>query len=305
MVDDEPIEFAPRRDAPRGGPRMGTAMPDCDWVRYKPLRGRALPSEFRRGDTTFRQVKVLKFDFYAATGLYRPEGGGPWDDVLYKVYHTDRLGPLPLGWLGRWLCDREATYLERLVGVDGVPRLIGREGEAGMVREFVAGCNLREYPREPGVSRAFFEKLTAILDAVHARGIAHNDLSKPENVLVREDGGPCLIDFQIAVMMTFAGWPVLDRLERPILEYLQSVDRYHLRKNWRRRRLQDFSAEDLAKARAKGWLVTLHGWLRRPYRALRAFVLNRFLLARADATAPRPHVRGWAKTRDTTHRTSD
>jgi serine/threonine protein kinase len=259
-------------------------MPDSDWVRYKPIRGTALPAEFRLGERTYRQVKVLKFDFYAATGLYRPEpsegGEAPSGDVLFKVYHTDPLGILPMGWVGRWLCDREATYLERLADVEGVPKLISRYGTSGMVREFVPGRDLREYPREPGASRAFFEKLEAILDEVHRRGIAHNDLSKPENVLVRDDGDPCLIDFQIAVMMTFAGWPILDPLERPILVYLQQVDRYHLRKIWRRRRPQDFTSDELARARSKGWLVMLHGWLRRPYRAIRGFVLNTFLLAR-------------------------
>ncbi len=257
-------------------------MPDSDWVRYQPMRGVPLPAQVHVGETTYRQVKVLKFDFYAATGLYRRDGAaeGASADVLYKVYHTDRLGPLPLGPLGRWLCDREATYLERLADVAGVPKLIARVGESGMVREFVPGRNLREVPREPGVSRAFFDDLAAILDEVHKRGIAHNDLSKPENVLVRDDGGPCLIDFQIAVMMTFAGWPVLDRLERPILKYMQSVDRYHLKKIWRRRRPQDFSADELERARSKGWLITIHGWVRRPYRAIRGYLLNRFLLAR-------------------------
>ena len=39
-----------------------------------------------------------------------------------------------------------------------------------------------------------------LLQKVHRHGIAHNDLAKEANWLVREDGSPALIDFQLAVI---------------------------------------------------------------------------------------------------------
>jgi hypothetical protein len=259
-------------------------MADADWRRYRQLRGHELPASagLLGGEYTLRQV--LKRDFYAAVGVY-DRAAGPATlpgRVLLKIYHTDPCARVPLGWLGRWLCRRETAYYERLAAVPGVPRLLGRHGEAGLVREFVPGCNLREYRRTRQPDGRFFPELADILAQVHARGVSHNDLSKPENVLVTSDGRPVLIDFQIAL----AGltWPAPWRwLARPLMRYLQRIDRYHLRKLHRRARPADFTAGELARARSKGVLLLLHGWLlRRPYRIVRHQVMDRWM--RADET---------------------
>lgn len=269
-------------------------MPDADWVLYKPMRGRDLPERFEHGGRTYRLEKVLKRDFYAVTGRFAPEAaegaesetetetdaaadlGGP---VLLKVYHTDRLGPIPLGFLGRWLGRREIHYLRRLDGIEGIPRFLGEYGASGLIREYAPGVNLREHGNAgQRPDERFFPRLRAILDEVHARGIAHNDLSKPENILVTPDGAPILIDFQIALEAPFARWPGLGWAGRALARYQQRVDRYHLTKLHRRRRPADFSAEEIAEAKRKGIVLRIHGWIRRPYRAVRHFVMRRFLL---------------------------
>src|SRR5205807_333558 len=104
---------------------------------------------------------------------------------------------------------------------------------------------------------------------VHARGVSHNDLSKPENVLVTTDGSPALIDFQIATRIVLTGSRVRRSLSRRMIPYLQRVDQYHLAKQYSRRRAMDFSADERKRMERKGWLLTVHGWLRRPYRAVR------------------------------------
>ena len=124
----------------------------------------------------------------------------------------------------------------------------------------------------------FFPELARTLAEVHARGMAHNDLSKPENVLVRADGRPVLIDFQIAFAPRSARWPVVGVLARAALRFLQRVDRYHLKKLHRRARPLDFTHAQRAEARRKGPVVWLHGLLlRRPYRAVRHAVLDRWM----------------------------
>jgi tRNA A-37 threonylcarbamoyl transferase component Bud32 len=40
-----------------------------------------------------------------------------------------------------------------------------------------------------------FDRLARLLAAIHARGVAHIDLRKRDNILVQADGTPCIIDF--------------------------------------------------------------------------------------------------------------
>jgi Phosphotransferase enzyme family. len=47
---------------------------------------------------------------------------------------------------------------------------------------------------------AYFQQARRLLQQLHRRGIAHNDLAKEANWLVLADGSPGLIDFQLAVV---------------------------------------------------------------------------------------------------------
>jgi predicted Ser/Thr protein kinase len=259
-------------------------MADADWHRYRQLRGVDLPERVEMLGGVYRRRQVLKRDFYATVGVYDHLGSGLPECVLLKIYHTDSFVGLPLAAAGRWLCRREMRCYELLDGVVGIPRLLGRYGESGLVREFIPGCNLREYRRRAMPDERFFPRLANILEQVHARGISHNDLSKPENVLVTTDGAPVLIDFQIALRAGTWRWPVLCFVGQFLMRYMKWIDRYHLNKLHRRARPTDFSEEQLRQARAKGVLLRLHGWLlRKPYRAIRHQVMNRWM--RADETS--------------------
>lgn len=268
-------------------------MADADWVKYKNIRGRQLPSSVLIRDQLYRQEKVLKFDFYAVTGVFRRVGEpAAWahtpapERVIVKIYHSDPAWCPPLAWLGKYLALREQRYLEAVAGIPGVPAWYAALGATGLAREYIEGVNLREFSRvlQKRVDAAFFPELHATLAAVHARGLAHNDLSKPENIMVTPEGRPVLIDFQIALA---AG-----RLLQPLIRYMQSVDRYHLRKIHRRQRPEDFTPQELAAARRKNAGVWLHGYIRRPYRAMRHLILSRFLMAHAahDRTPGMPHL---------------
>lgn len=255
-------------------------MADADWHLYRQLRGKELPETFDFRGIAYRHLKLLKRDFYAAVGLYERllEADLP-RQVLLKVYHTESLWGLPLGWLGRWLCRREARCYETLTGLAGVPRYLGSHGEAGLIREYVPGCNLREYRAVRRPDARFYPELLHILDGVHARGMAHNDLNKPENILVTPDGRPVLIDFQIAL----GPYRWMGPLFRPLLHYLQWADRYHLMKHYTHDRPEEFTPEQIRKVRDKGILLRMHGMLlRKPYRAVRHAVV--LPLLRRDPT---------------------
>jgi hypothetical protein len=86
-------------------------------------------------------------------------------------------------------------------------------------------------------------------------------------------------------------------LSRRFIAYMQQVDRYHLAKIHTRRRPLDFSDEERAAVNRKGVILTMHGWVRRPYRAIRHVVLRNFLTVEtlpsaASSTVPAPHMFG-------------
>lgn len=95
-----------------------------------------------------------------------------------------------------WLARREALALRQLDGMPATPRLLGWDG-TWLDRSFMAGQAM--YLRPPRGDLAYFRAARRLLQQVHRRGIAHNDLAKEANWLVLEDGGPALIDFQLAV----------------------------------------------------------------------------------------------------------
>jgi len=263
-------------------------MADADWARYKQIRGKPLPENIEFRGVTYTLAKVFKRDFYACTGLYQcgdipqPAESVP-EQIVYKHYHTDSLWFIPLGWLGRWLWRREDRFGRALADVQGVAHILDRHGESGMIREFIPGRNLREYLADHQVTAAFFVELKRILAEVHARGICHNDLNKPENILVREDGSPVLIDFQIALRCP-SRLPIVRQLGQALVRYLQGMDRYHMLKHHVRHHPESLTVEDWQASQRRGLLLNLHAWLvRRPYRVVRHLVLRCFLMAKSTA----------------------
>jgi RIO-like serine/threonine protein kinase len=96
--------------------------------------------------------------------------------------------------VARWLLAREARALAALEGIDGVPELLELERDY-LARSFLEGQPLyRAEPRDPG----WFADAARLLRRLHRAGVCHNDLAKEPNVLVRADGTPGFIDFQLA-----------------------------------------------------------------------------------------------------------
>lgn len=100
----------------------------------------------------------------------------------------------------RWMLRREAAALAAIAGMhagparDGLPRLL-HAGRDVLVRTWLDGHALHEgRPADP----AWFGAARRLLVALHRAGITHNDTAKEANWLVRADGGPALVDFQLA-----------------------------------------------------------------------------------------------------------
>jgi RIO-like serine/threonine protein kinase len=138
--------------------------------------------------------------------------------------------------IDRYLALRECRQLRRADGVEGVPRLLARPAPNVYLREYLEGTPL---PRAPAPPREFFDRLARIAAALHARGVTHNDLHKEANVIVRPDGSPGVIDFQLSLSL-----PRGSGLHRLLARF----DLYHVAKNRRHRTGEPLSSEEEALA---------------------------------------------------------
>jgi predicted Ser/Thr protein kinase len=134
--------------------------------------------------------RELGSGYQASVQLYAVSLG----DVVVKTAH--RGGPFAVLW--RSLLRREQAVYERLGGVPGIPRSFGLVDD-DLALEYIAGPSLREYEGHLANREAFFGKLLATLEAMHAAGVAHSDLKRKDNIIVGPGERPYLIDFGIAV----------------------------------------------------------------------------------------------------------
>lgn len=233
----------------------------------KALGNKPLPADIEVAGRRYQLRRILKNDFFAATAFYEGDDG----KVVLKVQRQASFFGFPLSWVGRVLTAKEVAALTRLESIPGVPRLIGRWGRTGLVREYVDGCTLAEAQK---IGDDFHPRLRALIDELHRRGMAFVDLEKLENVLVGADGKPYLFDFQISwnVPKRWGGelWPA-----RFVRSWLQSGDRYHLLKLQRRTRRDQMTPEQLAASYHKPWFVRVYTTMTRPLTWIRRRILNR------------------------------
>ena len=131
--------------------------------------------------------KILKRDLFGEIRLTSAGGEG-------VVVRDTRCAPWWTRWLARRLLLREARSLAALDGIDGVPALLHREPDE-LRRSYIAGQPL--HVARPG-DAAWFAAAAGLLRRLHRAGVCHNDLAKEPNLLVRENGAPGIIDFQLA-----------------------------------------------------------------------------------------------------------
>ena len=134
------------------------------------------------------ELQALKADSFGRIALMR-DGSGLF--VRRDLAHVPWWLRLPAWWLAR----REALALRKVDGLAATPQLLRWDGRR-LDRSYMEGAAM--YQRPPHGDLAYFQRARRLLQQLHRRGLAHNDLAKEANWLVLTDGTPAIIDFQLA-----------------------------------------------------------------------------------------------------------
>ncbi|MCK0209395.1 serine/threonine protein kinase [Starkeya koreensis] len=128
---------------------------------------------------------------------------GLWRDAQGNAFPAVRRNYADVKWwvkpLARHFAKREARALRQAQGSGHTVPVYALE-EGHLVRGFVDGLPLQI--AKPRGDVAFFASARRGLREVHRRGIAHNDLAKPQNWLYAADGRAVLMDFQLAMVFS-------------------------------------------------------------------------------------------------------
>jgi len=135
-------------------------------------------------------------------GTHRLGAGYQSHTYLYDAGSTRLVvktpgGRWPYRWFSGWLIRREARAYEHLKGLPNVPVCHGLIDNRYLIVEFVPGEPAR-YAEIPDRDR-FFSELLQSIQAMHARGVAHGDLQKKDNLWI-SGGRPVLFDFGASVV---------------------------------------------------------------------------------------------------------
>jgi len=198
-----------------------------------------------------------------ATGKHRLARGYQGQTLLYQDNDRRLVIKAASGhgirkWISTLMLRHEARVYEQLTGFPAAPRCYGLLRNRYLVLEYIDGVPARY--SEIADRETFFAELLELIKTLHARGVAHSDLQKKDNLLLVDSQHPCLLDFGAAVIrksgfapfnrfhyhfaerLDFNQWAKLKYQGR--LENISSVDRVY----YQRSRL-----EKLARSLKRVW----------------------------------------------------
>ena len=97
----------------------------------------------------------------------------------------------PIAWA---LARKEVRGLRAVAGIEGVPELL-RVDRVGILRGWSEGTPLQ---LARPANAEWYRDAKRLLREMRARGVAHNDIAKPQNWLMTPEGRAAVIDFQLA-----------------------------------------------------------------------------------------------------------
>ncbi len=101
----------------------------------------------------------------------------------------------------------EYRAYQRIKGISGLPVCHGLYQQRWLILDFVPGTPFRESVLTD--HERFFARLLEIIQAMHARGVAHGDLKRKDNLLIDPSGDPIIMDLGAAIVRK-SGWHPLN-----------------------------------------------------------------------------------------------
>lgn len=135
-------------------------------------------------------VVELGRGYQARTALYK----APFGSFVVKTAR----GPWPWRSIGEAAIRREHEIYARIAAVPGIPRCLGLIDDKRLVLEYLEGGTFRHREREIENWGRFFTRLLETIRGIHARGVAHGDLKRKDNLIVGPGERPYIVDFGVA-----------------------------------------------------------------------------------------------------------
>jgi serine/threonine protein kinase len=98
----------------------------------------------------------------------------------------------------RRMLRHEYEVYRKLGDFDGAPACYGLIDGQYLVLEYIDGRTIRS--KRPLDEEEFHARLFDHIKTMHAKGVAHMDLKRKDNLLVKADESPCILDFGAAVI---------------------------------------------------------------------------------------------------------
>ena len=138
-----------------------------------------------------------------ATGANVLAAGYQGQTLVYEDEHNHFVIKTPHGeglarWFNKKMLRHEYAVYQQLGDFDGAPTCYGLIDNQYLLLEYIDGRTIRT--KRPLDEDEFHNKLFQYIRTMHARNVAHMDLKRKDNLLVRGDEMPCILDFGAAVI---------------------------------------------------------------------------------------------------------
>ncbi len=138
-----------------------------------------------------------------ATNSHSLASGYQGQALIYRDAENERVIKVPHGrGLLRWfrvrMLQHEFAVYQKLEHLSIVPKCYGLLDNQYLILQYINGLPIRQ--TRPVDEEDYFAQLFQAIIQMHARGVAHMDLKKKDNLLVVDGRTPCLIDFGAAVI---------------------------------------------------------------------------------------------------------
>lgn len=135
-------------------------------------------------------IKTLKIDMFSIVYLAHYEGNTV---IIRDLKVKNKFNQI----IAKLLNRNEVKILQKINSLNSpnLPKLI-HSTPTYTIRTYLSGTPINQSTTK--LNEGFYTKALELVQTMHQIGIVHNDLEKPENWIIMDNGEPGLIDFQLA-----------------------------------------------------------------------------------------------------------